>query len=529
MTSHEGPEATEGGSPPSDNPPAASVDTQAWPPADAARLRMAALIGRLLQDDAAAAPGEAQARASLHRELITRFGPALENAHLDVGSLLHALDREVAAIDTLLSEQVSAILHAPPFQRLEARWRGLRYLTQNLDETAPTKVRFMSVSWTEIVRDLERASDFDQSEMFRKIYSGEFGMPGGEPFGLMVCDYEIQHRPTPDHATDDIAALTALAMVAAAAFCPFVLSLSPRVFQLDSFRDLGRPLDLRAVFAQAEYHRWLGIRDGDDMRFIALALPRILMRHPYRLDTRRNDGFPFEEDVRDDLGAGHLWGAAGFAFAAVVMRAFAQSGWFADLRGAPRDEIRGGLVTDLPVISFDTDRPGLAIKPSTECILSETHETDLADLGFMALCKMPFTDYSVFYANPSIQQPAIYDRAGATTNARLSSMLQYILCVSRFAHFIKVMGRDKIGAVVTVQECETLLKDWLRDYCEGNDEASQDAKARRPLKEAKVQVTEAPGKPGSYACTIHLRPHFQLDDIATGFRLTTELAPLAGA
>jgi type VI secretion system protein ImpD len=489
----------------------------------------AALVARLLGDEPGLEPGEAEARASLFRCLTERFGPTLEGAWLDRDWIVGALDREIAAIDQLLADQVSAVLHARPFQRLEARWRGLAYLSRTVDESGSIRLRLMTASWNEVVRDLERAPEFDQSEMFRKIYSGEFGMPGGEPFGLMICDYEVQHRPTPDHATDDISALTALASVAAASFCPFILGLSPRILQLDSFRDLGRPMDLRAVFTQPDYLRWSSMRGGDDMRFIGLAMPRILMRPPWRADTRRDDGFPFEESVRDDTGDGHLWGAAGFAFAAVVMRAFAQNGWFADLRGAPLDEVRGGLVADLPIISFDTDRKGLAIKPSTECILSDAHETELTELGIMALCKMQFTDYSVFYGNPSIQRPVLYDRMGATTNARLSSMLQYVLCVSRFAHFIKVLGRDKVGSMATAQSCEDMLAGWLRGYCEGNDSASQETKARRPLREARVKVSETPGKPGSYACTVHLRPHFQLDDIATGFRLTTELAPPSGA
>jgi type VI secretion system protein ImpD len=516
-----------------DGPPAST--TGASPPSIAPEgevlpaVRLATLLAQLKAPGPEGDPSAA-ARTGLLRLLEMRFGPGLEGACLDRDWLAGAIDREIAAIDGLLTEQMNAILHTPRFQRLEGRWRGLAYLTLALDENnSRAKLRLLSATWTEVVRDLERASDFDQSDLFDKIYSTEFGMPGGEPFGLIIGDYEVQHRSTADHPTDDIGAIKSLAMVGAAAFCPFVLGLSPRVLQLDSFRDLGRPLNLRTIFAQAEYQRWLGVRDGDDTRFVGLAMPRIIMRHPYRLDTRRPDGFPFQESTDDKSGEGHLWANAAFAFAAVVIRAFLQSGWFADLRGAPRDEVRGGLVTNLPVISFDTDRPGLAIKPSTECMLSDDHETQLADLGIIALRKMPFTDFSVFYANPSIQAPTVYDRTLATANARLSSMLQYVLCVSRFSHYIKVMTRDRVGSMVTAQECQSTLEKWLRQYVEGNETATQAAKAQRPLRAASVEVRDAPGKPGSFACTVYMRPHFQLDDVATGFRLTTELAPLAAA
>ncbi len=473
-------------------------------------------------DDASAG---AAARLCLHDALRRRFGPDFQGAYLDRDWLLGAIDREISSIDDALEAQVNAILHAPALQRLEARWRGLRTLTQAAEQAPQAKVRILPVSWNDIVRDLERATDFDQSELFRKIYSAEFGSPGGEPFGLLIGDYEIRHRPAPGHPTDDVGALKSLAMVAAAAFAPIILGVSPSLLQLDSFRDLGRPVSLRGIFTQGEYQRWTAIRDGDDMRFVGLVLPRVLMRAPYGLDPSRQDGFRFVERVESPDAESYLWGSAIFAFASVVLRAFAASGWFADLRGAPLDRIAGGIVNDLPVLSFATDRPGLAIKPSTECMISDAQEKELSDLGFIVLRKIPFTNYSVFQSNPSLQTPIKYDRASASANARLSSMLQYVLCVSRFAHYIKVLGRDRIGSTMTAEECQSFLQRWLIGYCEGSDSASQETKARCPLREATIRVQESPSRPGAYSCTIFLRPHFQLDDIATGFRLVTELAP----
>jgi type VI secretion system protein ImpD len=222
-----------------------------------------------------------------------------------------------------------------------------------------------------------------------------------------------------------------------------------------------------------------------------------------------------------------VWGNAAFAFGSVVLRAFANFGWFADIRGAPRDELRGGLVSDLPVACFATDSPGIATKPSLESVLSDTQEKELADLGFIALRKIPFTDYSVFYANPSIQEATLYTGELARRNARLSRMLQYMLCISRFAHYIKILGRNCVGTMLTTGECEQFLHSWLLKYCEGSDDAAQQTKARYPLREASVTIKEIPGRAGSYSCTLFLRPHFQLDDIAAGFRLVTRLAPVA--
>jgi type VI secretion system protein ImpD len=387
----------------------------------------------------------------------------------------------------------------------------------------------LTASWAEVVRDLERAADFDQSQLFEKIYTQEFGTLGGEPFGLLVGDYDVQHRPTADHPSDDIAALTSLAMIAAAAFAPLVMGVAPALFQLGSFQDLGRPFDLRAVFRQEEYRRWEAMRGRADMRFVGLVMPRILMRLPYGRATARRDGFRFEETVHAEGGTDYLWGNAAFAFAAVTLRAFANFGWFADIRGTPDGELRGGLLNDLPVPFFGTDAPGVMEKPSTDCVLSNQQEKDLSDLGFIGLRKVQYTTYSAFYGNQSIQRPARYDLPEANVNARLSCMLQYMLCVSRFTHYVKLMGRNYIGTLMTAEECQQFLQNWLLSYCEGSDDASLETKARYPLREAAIEIRETAGKPGSYSCKVFLRPHFQLDDIATGFRLVTELAPPSNA
>ncbi|MGA0603165.1 type VI secretion system contractile sheath large subunit [Caulobacter sp. KR2-114] len=516
-----------GGDPP--GPPSAAP-LAATPGASAPGAVRSALADRIGELTLPTADGATPAdRLCLFEALKKRFGPDFEGARLEREALSAAIDREIAAIDRALSAQVNAILHAPALQALEARWRGLRYITGVAYDCERAKVRVLSASWGEVVRDLERAADFDQSSLFRKVYTEEFGMPGGEPYGLMIADYEIRHRSSAHHPTDDVGALKALSMVAAAAFCPFIMGVAPRMLQLDSFRELGRPRNLQTVFAQPEYQRWHSVRDGDDMRFIGLTLPRILMRRPYAADPTRVDGFCFREATHPLGGEGHLWGASAFAFGAVVLRAFASNGWFADLRGAPRDELRGGLVTDLTVAGFATDAPGVATKPSVEYQVSEAQERELADLGLIALRKSPYTDFSVFYGNPSLQRPARYDRAEANVNAKLSSMLQYTLCVSRFAHYIKVLGRDRVGSTMTAEQCQEFLNKWLINYCEGSDSASNEVKARYPLREGRVEVRETPGKPGAYSCTVFLRPHYQLDDISTGFRLITELAPKLAA
>jgi len=477
----------------------------------------------------------AQLDAWLHLEsaaeqLRSWFGDSLEPLLLDTRLLVLALDRDVAEIDRLLSKQINVILHAGELQHLEASWRGLRYLTQAAEQAPLAKIRVLSVSWGEIARDVERASDFDRTQLYDRIYTQEFGTLGGQPFGLLLGAFEVQHRPGPDHPTDDVTVLKTLAAIAAAAFAPLVLGAAPQLLELTSFHQLGRGFDLRATFQQLEYQRWQAMRASDDMRFIGLVLPHVLLRLPYYSGVRsRMDGFQFTETLHASGAEDYLWGNACFAFGTVVLRAFASYGWFADIRGAPLDELGGGVVTGLPVASFATDRAGVATKPSLDCVLTDTQEQDLADLGFIALRRGTFTDEPVFYGNYSLQTSARLDRTEADVNARLARMLQYTLCVSRFAHHLKMLGRSFIGTTTTAAECQEALQRWLTSYCEGSDSASRDIKARYPLREARVEVKEVPGKSGAYTCVLFLRPHFQLDDIASGFRLTTQLAPAAGA
>jgi len=447
--------------------------------------------------------------------------------------IVRRLGREVARLDGLIARQVNAILHHPAFQKLEASWRGLRYLVETLPEDNTVKLKVLNLTWAELVGDQSRALEFDQSHLFRKVYESEFGHPGGEPYGLLLGDYEIHHRPGAGHPSDDLEALAKVAGVAAAAFAPFIAGVQPSFFGLDSFTELERSLDLAKIFEQMDYLKWRGLRQAEDSRFVGLTLPRILLRLPYGTPGAPRDALGLRESVAGPDRSKYLWGNAVYAFGAVVIRSFVHSQWLADLRGV-RTGINSsgvkvclddaGLVGGLPVHSFATDRLGVATKCTTDVIITDSQEKGISELGFIPLCHCHDTGFSAFYSNQSIQKPAVYDDPRATANARLSVMLQYMLCVSRFAHYIKVIARDMTGSMITPETCEDELRKWLQNYVTGSDNAGPETKARYPLREARVQVRELPDRPGSYNCQIHLRPHYQLDQMFMSVRLTTKLA-----
>ncbi|MCW5746305.1 MAG: type VI secretion system contractile sheath large subunit [Alphaproteobacteria bacterium] len=424
------------------------------------------------------------------------------------------IDRIIAGIDAMLSVQVDEILHHPRVQRLEASWRGILWLVRLADSNKAIKIRLLNLSWRELGRDLERAIEFDQSQAFDKIYTQEFDTPGGEPYGLIVADYEPSKHPK------DLETLRALAGVVAAPHAPTILGCSPSMFGVDRFRELVPTIDLSGLFQRPEFAGWRGLRTGtEDTRYLGLAFPRVLMRLPYRPDGSRADGFVYREAVHADEARHWLWGSAAYAFAAVTVRSFATYGWFGDIRGAGRDRSGGGLVDDLPLPWFTTDRPHVAPRPPLEMMLTERQERELSELGFIPLMPARLTSYVIFNSNQSVWQPTRYDKQAARANARLSSMLQQILCASRFAHYIKVIARDIIGSEMTPEICQQRLADWIYQYTMGDSNASVEMKARYPLARAQIDIRELPAKPGHYALIARLQPQFQLDEMGATFNL----------
>lgn len=433
----------------------------------------------------------------------------------DVNQLLRKLNSDVARIDQHINRQINAILHAPEFQRLEAAWRGLDYLTKcvELEGGQDVKIRFLRCTQAELTDDFDDAIDFDQSHLFREIYDQEFGMAGGEPFGVLIGDF--------DFGIQDVELLASISKVAAAAFCPFISNASPAMFDLESFAAMERDLDHARTLEQSGYRAWHSFRSTEEARFVGLTLPHVLMRLPYAGDQCDVQGFLFTEET--SVSQDYLWGGAAFAFGEVLIRAFAESGWLADIRGVRRGFSGGGLVQNLPVHSMNTDNEGLVVTPSTDLIVTDELEKQLSDLGFVPLCDCYDTEFSAFYSAQSVQSPKKFDRSDASMNAKISTMLQYMFCVSRFAHYLKAIGRDRIGQLNTPQEIERELNRWLANYVAPDSEASPEVKARYPLFAAKVQVLPEPGKPGSFQAILQLMPHYQLEDIQASLTLVTQL------
>ncbi len=456
-------------------------------------------------------------RAESRRQIATLVEEVMSGTVRIAKDLETTISARIADIDQLLTVQLNEILHAPEFQKLEASWRGLHYLVQQSETGTNLKIRVMNASKEDLRKDLERASEFDQSGLFKKVYEEEYGTFGGAPFGALIGDYEFsRHSP-------DIALLEKISNVAAAAHAPFIAAANPELFNLDSFTDLGVPRDLAKSFDTVDYAKWKSFRESEDSRYVGLCLPHVLSRLPYGPETVPVENFNFKEEVDGKQHTKYLWGNAAYALGTRLTDAFANYSWCAAIRGVEG----GGLVEGLPTHTFTTDEGEVALKCPTEIAITDRREKELSDLGFIPLVHCKGTDYAAFFGTQSAQKAMKYDTDVANANARLSTQLQYILCVSRFAHYLKAMMRDKVGSFMSRTDCESFLNRWISNYVTPDDTASPAVKAQFPLREARIDVSEVAGKPGVYKAAAFLRPHFQLDELSVSLRLVAELPPSA--
>ena len=429
-------------------------------------------------------------------------------------NLSATLDARVAELDRLISGQLSEIMHNPAFQKLESTWTGLHYLCKQTSTGAGLKIQVFNATKQELVKDFKTAIDFDQSVLFKKVYEEEFGTFGGAPFGTLLGDFDITRQP------EDMYFVEQMSHVAAAAHAPFIAAADPELFGIESFAELGKPRDLSKVFDTAEYAKWKSFRESEDSRYVGLTLPRFLGRLPFNpKDGITTEGFNYVEEVDGADHSKYLWVNTAFAFGARLTAAFENHGWCAAIRGVEG----GGLVEDLPTHTFRTDDGEVALKCPTEVAITDRREKELSDLGFIPLVHCKNTDYAAFFGAQSTQKPAKYDSDAANANAVLSAQLQYMFAVCRIAHYMKSMMRDKVGSFANTLEVERYLHNWLMQYVVDADDASQEMRAQRPLRQAQVDVEEVPGRPGVFRAVAFVRPHFQLDELSVSLRLVAEM------
>ncbi|MCY2966066.1 MAG: type VI secretion system contractile sheath large subunit [Planctomycetota bacterium] len=452
-------------------------------------------------------------------DLLQQFMEAINAKTISIDkNHIATLERAIEELDERLSKQLATVMHHPQFQKLEGSWRGLHYLVDKTETSTSLKIRMLNVSKKELKNDLQQAIEFDQSETWKRIFEEEYGTPGGNPFGAMVGDYEFENT------NDDIDTLSRMSKISAACFAPFITSPSPKLFGFDNWTDLKNPRDIAKIFDSKAYIKWNAFRATDESRFVVMSMPRVLARLPYGT-AKPIDEFDFQEVAlgpnRSPISVPHdqyCWMNAAYVMGTRLTDAFARTGFCTAIRGAEG----GGRVSDLPTYVFSTDDGDLDAKCPTEIAITGRREKELSDTGFLPICHYKNTDYAVFFGAQTTQKPVKYDRPEATANAQICARLPYIMAVSRFSHFLQVMGRNKVGSFLEASETEKLLDRWINNYVSTNN-PDADTKARLPLAAAQVKVEEIPGKPGSYHAVLHMRPWLQMEELTASMRLVARI------
>ncbi len=435
------------------------------------------------------------------------------------GNAVKSIKSLIAGIDKMLTEQVNEIAHCEEVRTIEGSWRGLHYLVNNTETDQKLKIRVMNISKDELADTLEdyEGQMWDQSPIFRKLYTDEYSMFGGAPFGAIVGGYEFSNHPR------DVGILRSMSGICASAHAPFIAAASPKVFRMDSWQELPNPQDLQQIVSSPSYASWQSLRESEDARYIGLTMPRVLARLPYGADTVPVKGFSFEEEIAGDHEK-YVWMNAAFPMGVNINRSHKLYGWGTQIRGVES----GGTVINLPVHSFPTDDGSVAMKCPTEIAIDDRREAELAKLGLMPILHRKNTDVAAFIGAHSLQDDET--RAGrlvdpdAQANERLSANLPYLFPVSRFAHYLKAIARDKVGSFKERGDMQTWLTEWINRYVLANPAFADDkARAKRPLAAAEVQVDSVEGRPGYYAARFYLRPHYQLEGINASLRLVSEL------
>jgi len=412
-----------------------------------------------------------------------------------------AVDAMIAELDRRLSAQVNEILHHPEVQKLESAWRSMRFVIDRLDFRENIKVEFLSLDKESLLADLEDSPDLTKSGFYRIVYSNEYGVFGGKPFGVMNLNFDFGPGP------QDVELLRKVGSIASMSHVPVVSNASPEFFGDSSFRNVPNLKDLKSLFEGPQYARWHGFRESEDARYIALCMPRFLLRVPYGEKTIPVRSFNFSEDVVDHHER-YLWGYASNALLTRIADSFARFRWGPNIIG-PQS---GGSVEALPLHQYEA-MGEIQTKIPTEVLLTERREYELSEEGFVSLVFRKDADNACFFSANSVQKPKLFgntpDGKAAETNYRLGTQLPYMFIMTRLAHYIKVLQREQIGSWKERLTLERELNNWISQYVADMEDPAPSVRSERPLRQAQITVEDVAGQPGWYRCSLKVRPHFK--------------------
>lgn len=389
------------------------------------------------------------------------------------------VDRAISELDRRLARTLRALLQHPDVQRLEALWRGLHRLLEHARPHDNIRVDLLCCSQAGLQADFERADDPTLAGLHHLVYTRAYGSFGGQPYGLLCAAYRFGPDP------DDLALLRRCAAVAALAHAPFIADAAPALLGLHAHPEIPRLRDLDAAQTGPRFAAWHAFRASPEARHVALCLPRFLLRAPHSPTSSPNQPLRFHEhiDHPDQL----LWGSAALLLAMRTADAFAEQRWCVGLVGT-----RGGpalLRLTRPVVTHAT----------LELLLPPRCERAIASAGLVAFTVDRATGRAIAREAPTTQRLPDSDN--------LAAQLPYVLLVSRLAHYLQRVQRERVGQWDDRAALQRELDLWLRQYVADMDDPPPEVRARKPLRRATVTLDPSPDQAGWHRCHLSVVPH----------------------
>ena len=429
------------------------------------------------------------------------------------------VDDFISEIDQQISAQVNEILHNEQFQKLESSWRSLWYLIDNTEFRNNIRIEVLNMSKQDLLEDFQDCKDWQKSGLFKTVYRDQYNTFGGNPYGLMVSNYDFDYR------NPDVELLSEIARVGAVAKCPFIAGASPKMFDknMTGFTNLPKLAEMYEIFEQPMYTKWNSFRQSDDARYVGLAMPRFLLRTPYTVANQDVKDFVFEEDVRTETHDRYLWGNASFALAGRMTESFSKYGWYNAIVGPTS----GGTVPNLPLHQYEATGQ-YHTKIPTETLISEDMDVDLCNFGFIPLVMRKGSDNAAFFDAPSAKRvgkfPDTPEGKEDETRARLGMSFPYLMIQCRIAHYMKVIWRENMGRVMDAEKMTDEINKWLKQYCRQGT-LDDELASKYPLKEIQVTAAPVPGKPGLFKSEIQMVPHFRLKGVEVQLSMVGQFDP----
>lgn len=421
--------------------------------------------------------------------------------------------RVMSIIDSFISDQINRIIHDKNFLKLESCWRGLWFMVSGKAHGtihSSKKVSLFCMSEHEFIKDMNCSISFDQSYLFDHLYTQEYDMPGGQPHGLLILDYDVAL----DVNYQWYFTLEILSHIASACFMPVLFCVSTDFLGIGNLNDVNDTINWSSYFASSSFSLWQRFRKKEQSRYMNVLLQKYLYRDPYINRYQGDFNLQFIERIKkkSDL----CWGSSVYLIGRLILNCFDETQWFNDiyLYSIPYKKCYGKL-----------DRQQLSFMTRFHWRIPYSLEKTLINEGFTILEENIYDrKINIKVAQSIVFLPSSIHEMGLTSNVFFAyRLLPYVLCACRFAQYLKVIARDKVGSCLSADELEYQLQQWIHGYCGQVDISDQSRMAQYPLSSASIRIVSRDNLSGHYWCFINLKPNYRIELIDSIIKIVSQV------